>query len=1086
MPVCGTCRVQNPVGARFCTACGTALESDARKEERKLISVLFADLVGSTSTAERLDVEDVRDRLVAFHALVLEELSRYGATVEKFIGDAAVAVFGAPAAHEDDAERAVRAGIGIVDALLARNEQSTASEFHVRVGVQTGEALVALTADAAAGEHVASGDVVNTAARLQSAAPVDGVLVGDATYRATRDVIEYGPPVTVDAKGKAQPVPARRALRARARLGVDVRGREPSPLVGRQDVLSSLITEFAHAKTESGVRMVTLVGAPGIGKSRLVWELVRHLAAQPEVTRWRQGRSPPYGQDTTFFALAEMVKAEAGILESDDAEAASTKLSSSVGALLDAGEASWVEQHLRLLLGLEARADLRGDRRAEAFAAWRRFLDGIAARSPLVCAFEDIHWADDALLDFIEHLREWSTGPMLVLATARGELLERRPGWAATPRSTVINISPLSAAEIRELLSTLGGDFELGPRQRELLVANAGGNPLYAGEFVRMLIDRGAQDAEAAPGVGGALPVPESVRAIIAARVDALTPDDKAVLQDAAVVGRVFWPGAVAAVAGRGVWAVTEALRRLEQRELVRRRRDSSVDGELEYTFGHALVREVAYGGIVRARRGEAHLRAGHWTDRLSGNRGGRVEIVAHHYESALSLGAGVTDPALRATTADAVRNAALRALGLHAHDRAAELFARALALYRPDSSERPRLLLSRAVALALGDRPAAEALHEASAALVAAGEVEGAAEAESMLGWLLALAGPMDEAREADKRALKLLMERPASPAKALVLCRAGTHRILDPDLHDEGAQLLDQALMLARSEGLDEIEAEALQFAGMGRIHGGDRNGVADVERALSLALDLNSVVALSCYGNLADVRKRLGDLRGSAKLHADGLRAAWRFGVPVQVRRFRAEQVAHLYWSGAWDEATREADDYLATIEEGSPHHLEAEMRIVRGRMRLSRGDAGGALTDAVRALAFARLTGHPYDLLPALAFRARMELHQGGGEAAGLTTELLGELRPDHVFWAAWTLPDAVVALSAVGRAAELVDRLSAARMKTPWDRAAIAHAEHRFDESAAIYAEMGAKPEEAAARMLAGRSGSHGAASTRAL
>jgi tetratricopeptide (TPR) repeat protein len=518
----------------------------------------------------------------------------------------------------------------------------------------------------------------------------------------------------------------------------------------------------------------------------------------------------------------------------------------------------------------------------------------------------------------------------------------------------------------------------------------------------------------------------------------------------------------------------------------VRRRRDSSVDGELEYVFGHVLVREVAYGGIVRARRGEAHLRAGQWTDRLRGNRSDRAETVAHHYESALVLGASGTDPGLRARTAEAVRNAAMRALGLHAHERAAELFGRALELYSHESPERPRLLLSRAVALALGDRPAAEALHEASTALVAAGEAEGAAEAESMAGWLLALAGRMERAREADGRALDLVMGRPASPAKALVLCRAGTHRIFAPDLHEEGAHLLNEALKLARSQGLEEIEAEALQFAGMGRIHAGDLNGAADVDRALALALQLNSVVSLSCYGNLADVRKRLGDLRGAAQLHTDGLRAAMRFGMPVQVRRFRAEQVAHLYWRGAWDEATRAADAYLATIEEGSPHQMEAEMRIFRGRMRLARGDAAGALADAEGALSFARLTGHPYDVLPALAFRARVELHEGARDGSALASELLEQLRPDQVFWAAWGLPDAVVVLTAVGKAAELVDRLSAARMKTPWDAAAVAHAEGRFDDSAAVYAEMGAQPEEAATRLLAGRPAPSGTTSTPAL
>jgi class 3 adenylate cyclase len=1063
MARCGTCGEQAPEGARFCAFCGSPLAL-AAVEERKRVSVVFVDMVGSTAYAGAVDVEDVRNTLAVFQRLVEDRLASFGATVEKFIGDAAVAVFGAPVAHEDDPERAVRAAIAIRDDVLARNERGEQPEFHVRIGVQSGEALVALSSDAGAGERIATGDVMNVAARLQTAAPVDGILVGEPTHRATREAIEYDDHPPIDAKGKPEPVAVWLALRARARTGVDLGRRVSTALVDRRDEWRALLAAFAAAREGDGPQTVLLVGAPGIGKSRLSWELASHLEREPDIVRWRQGRTPAYGEDVTFHALAEMVKAEAGILESDGTETAALKLSESVRALVEERDAEWVERHLRGLVGLEAGPELRGDRRAEAFAAWRRFLDCLGSRYPLVLAFEDLHWADDALLDFVEHLRTWASTRLLILITARPELLDRRPGWTSAAGTTVIRVGPLSDEDTTDLLRALDPGSELDAPSRTQLLTQSGGNPLYAVEFLRLLVDQGLLGAE-----GVALPVPESVLAIIAARIDALPPGDKAVLQDAAVVGRVFWPGAVAAVTGRGVWGVTDVLRHLEERELVRRRRDSSVRGELEFAFVHALVRDVAYGTIIRGARAGKHRLAAGWIEQLASDRRDRAGTLAHHYDRAL-LATPHPDAELCARAAAAFHDAADHALGLHSHAQAVDLSARALDLVAPDDPRRPRLLLTRALAMALSDRPALQALEEASRSLSAAVDEEGAAEAESTAAWLCALAGDMDAARVHDGRALDLVRGRPPSRAKALVLCHAGTHLIFQPEHRLQGAALLDEALELSRGEGMREIEAEALQFAGMGRISAGDLRGREDVEAALALALDANSDVSLSCYGNLADIQKRLGALERAAALTAEGLAAAIRFGMAVQVRRFRAEQAAYRFWSGDWDEAMRIGDEYLSATEAGQRHQMEAEMRVLRGRIQLARGAVDEARAESERAVAFARRTGHPYDLLPALGFAAHSAAVIGAEDAGRLADELLATLRSHQLLWATLALPDAVAAAVALERQAELRDILAAAGPATPWTRAALAHVDGRPQDAAEIYAQVGARPEEAAARV----------------
>jgi class 3 adenylate cyclase/tetratricopeptide (TPR) repeat protein len=1062
MARCGNCGEQAPERARFCAFCGASLES-APVEERKRVSVVFVDMVGSTAYAGTADVEDVRHTLAIFQGLVERRLASFGATVEKFIGDAAVAVFGAPAAHEDDPERAVRAAIAIRDAVLARNERQEQPEFHVRIGVQTGEALVAVSSDPATGERIATGDVLNVAARLQSAAPVDGIFVGEPTHRATRDAIEYGDATSIEAKGKPLPVAAWVALRPRARTGVDLSRRVSTALVDRRDEWAAILAAFDAAQGGNGPRTVLLVGSPGIGKSRLAWELASHLERAPDIVRWRQGRTPAYGEDVTFYALAEMVKAEAGILDSDGTEAAARKLAESVHALVDGRDAEWVERHLRGLVGFESAPDLRGDRRAEAFAAWRRFLDALSTRYPLVLAFEDLHWADDALLDFIEHLWTWASSRLLILVTARPELLDRRPGWTSAPGATVVRVGPLSNSDAADLLEGLDPSAALDQQARTQLLAQAGGNPLYAVEFLRLLVDqRLLDDGDAA------LPVPESVLAIIAARIDALPAGDKAVLQDAAVVGRVFWPGAVAAVTGRGVWGVTEVLRSLEEREIVRRRPESSVQDELEFAFVHALVRDVAYGTIVRDARAGKHCLAAAWIEQLAADRRDRAGTLAHHYDQAL-LATPRPDPELRSRAAGAFHEAADHALAVHSHAQAVDLSARALELAGADEPRRPRLLLTHAIALALVDRPALEALETASRALSEAGDGEGAAEAESTAAWLRAIAGDMDAARAHDQRALEMVAGRPASRAKALVLCRAGTHLIFHPEHRLQGAALLDEALELARAQRMREIEAEALQFAGMGRISAGDLRGRDDVEAALALAQDANSEVSLSCYGNLADVQKRLGALERAAALTEEGLAAAVRFGMAVQVRRFRAEAALYRFWSGSWDEAMRIADEYLSATEAGLHHQMEAEMRVLRGRIKLARGEVEEARREGERAMAFARKTGHPYDLLPALAFAAHASAVAGTDDAGALTDELLATLRSHQLFWAALALPDAVAAAVIHGREAELGAVLSAAGPSTPWARAALAQVDGRPLDAAGIYSEMGARPEEAAAR-----------------
>jgi class 3 adenylate cyclase/tetratricopeptide (TPR) repeat protein len=1067
MIVCPQCGKGNRDEARFCDSCGATLapEETSAREERKVVTVLFADLVGFTSRAEQMDPEDVRAILEPYHGHLRTELERYGGTVEKFIGDAVMALFGAPVAHEDDPERAVRAALAIRD--WVREQEA----LQLRIAITTGEALVALGARPAEGEGMASGDVVNTAARLQAAAPVNGVLVDETTQRATSPMIDYRPVEPIEAKGKSEPVPAWEALQARSRYGVDTAQLSKAPLIGRERELDVLVGALARAREERSPQLVTLVGVPGIGKSRLVFELFNHVAADPELITWRQGRSLPYGEGVTFWALSEIVKAQAGILETDTPDATEEKLRQSVQSLLDE-DVEWVERHLRSLVGLGEDQEPHGDHRAEAFAAWRRYFESLAELGPLVLVFEDLHWADDGLLDFVDHLVEWASGvPILVVGTARPELLGNRGGWGGgKPNAATVSLSPLSDDQTASLLAALFERSVLPAETQSALLQRAGGNPLYAEEFVRMVADRGLDMGD------DDLPLPESVQGIVAARLDALSQDEKALLQDGAVIGKVFWLGAAAGMGNLDRATAEERLHNLELKEFVQRARRTSVASENEYAFRHVLVRDVAYSQIPRARRAEKHRLAAEWIEAL-GRPDDHAEMLAHHYSTALELAgaAGLDTAALSERARLVLREAGDRAFALSAYITAQSFYERAVELWPRDDSDRPQLLLSYGRVLSLVEQRGVEVLTEARDGLLAAGDVRTGAEAEMLIGETLWFQGLQDQTFEHVRAAAALVEDEPSSYSKAYVVANFSRFLAL-AGKNQEAIRLGRQALAMAEELELDEIRAHALNNIGISRLGSGDRGGLDDVEQSLAIAVAINSPESVRAYGNLASMLEDLGELERASAMVAEGRRLGERFGIGEARGWLRAEAVRALYFRGEWDAAARQYDELIAEFEEDS-HWMEAPCRWVRGRMRLARGDLKGAQDDADRALELARVAKDPQILWPSLAFAARAFNATDPRRADALTAEVLSDWRA--LGWpktseSDW-LADICFALPVLAREEELLEGAAQTGNHTPWFEAAVASASGDFRDAADVYAGIGALPEEASARLRAAES-----------
>ena len=1062
--------------------------------ERKLVTVLLIDVDEARESFADLDPEDAGRLLSGPLARVRAEVEAHGGVVEETLGGRTVALFGIPRTRDDDPERAVRAAMAIRDALrggpggLMPSPPESGGPgglmpsppesghpgpgLRVQAAVATGEALVR----AEPGRRRVAGDPMGAATRLQELSLDGTVLVSEATRRATERAIAYGP-VREGPPGAREPLCGWPALAPRA--GPASPSRRFPPLVARDRELAALLAAATRAG-RGGPELVTIVGPAGIGKSRLLAELADRLAATPGNIAWRQGRALPYGDGPTFGALAEAVKAEAGILESDGAELAGRRLATAAGAVAEPVTAAWVAGHLRRLVGVGggrhgAGGPTTAADREEEFAAWRRFLHGLAATRPLVLALEDLHRADDALLDFVESLADRDAGPaaVLVLATARPELTERRPGWGAG--GTTIRLDPLGDPDTNGLLATLLAHHGLPTEVDPALLGRVGGNPLFAEEYVRMLRDRGDGSEAAAgssplPRVPLSTPLPTGVHAIVAARLDALAATDKAVLHDAAVLGQVGWLGALAAISGRDRPGLEACLDRLEAREFLQRAPGSRVAGEAEYAFRHTLVRDVAYGQVLRAVRADKHRRAAEWIEGLAPDRAeGRAELLAYHYRAALSFAraAGTEPPGLAARALGALRDAGDRAAALGGWETAARFLAEALELSPEGDPGRGQLLLRLGRARCRGEMTGREELTAARAALLAAGEPVAAAEAEMLLGELAFLQGRGQDREAHTDRALALVAGAPPSATRAAVLRGAMMHLVV-ASRHAEGLAVGREVLAMARALGLPDLEADALGAIGTARVEAGDPGGLDDLEAAINRFEQLGTPSGTLWQLNLGWAAATMGDLERCFAALAAGTRQAERFGSRRWRRSIELQRVAERYWTGRWAEVVAVVDELVAGDEH---HYLEWECRLWRGRVRLAGGRLAEAMADAEAAHALAIKARDPQDLQPTLAFLARALLAAGRGEeAAGAADRLLaglggGLLEPELG-------ADLGMVLAELGIPAGALDHLGIP--PSPWLDAARALAAGDPLRAAAIYAAIGSLPDEADARLAGAR------------
>jgi class 3 adenylate cyclase len=1063
MSACPSCWHENPDGARFCNACGAPLAIAARetREERKRVTVVFCDLVGFTARAEQMDPEDVRALLAPYHARLRAELEHHGGTVEKFIGDAVMAVFGAPAAHEDDPERAVRAALAI------RDWAADQPDLQVRIAVNTGDALVNLGARPSEGEAMVAGDVVNTAARMQVAAPVGGVLVGEATCRATDDAIIYRAAPPLAAKGKAEPVDVWEALHPLTRVGVDAAEHGRTPLTGRSRELELLHSHLRRVCDERAPQLLTLVGVPGIGKSRLVHELAKAGDREPALVTWRHGRCLPYGDGVAFWALGEMVKAEAGILETDGVTEAETKLERAIAGLVsDPGEERWLRRELRPLAGLPVE-DGMGGGPDESAAAWRRFLEALADRGPTVLVFDDLHWAGDRLLDFVGGLVDWIRAvPLLVIGTARPELLQRRPAWGGgMANATTISLQPLSDDDISGLVEALMAEGGGPADDLRALLERSGGNPLFAEQYARMLTERGA--------AGG---LPESVQAVIAARLDALPRAEKELLQDAAVHGKVFWLGAVASDRALDPVDAAGLLHTLERKDFVRRERRSVVAEDTQYAFEHVLVRDVAYAQLPRRARGEKHRRAAEWIERLGGSED-HSEMLAHHYQQALALSraAGVEDdPSLVERTRRALGGAAERELSLSSHTAAARSFAAALELSPPDDPDRPRLLLGQGRALFAGSGDGLRPVLAALDGFRQAADSEGTAEAATVAGRFAWVGGDAVESDRLLRVALDAVADRPASPARGEALAHRCTLQMLTGEL-EAAIRTGAEAVPVIEALGREDLRARVDSGVGCARCRLGDPDGLEQVQSATSIAWKARALETLVvCNGNLAVQLFVLGRLTESADAWERGLHLIERYGLERWHRSYQAETAGWTFMYGRWGDALHLCDALIAQSDEGHREVVDPLVLSLRAAIRLACGDATGAQSDSERAMDLALRAGME-GRAAALCVRAAVHVDAGRrGEAERCASDLaafgrallpsLGSPHPNFAD-AAWVFRD-------LGLRADFVAVLEATPLESPWVDAARAIIEGRSVQAAEIIEGMGDPASAAYARLRA--------------
>ncbi|HEX7473977.1 MAG TPA: adenylate/guanylate cyclase domain-containing protein [Candidatus Limnocylindrales bacterium] len=897
---CPACGAANEAAAKFCGACGTRLgeplDGGATRSsagpagasaaaERRVVSVMFVDLVGFTALAEDRDPEAVRELLSRYFDAAAEIVRRYGGSVEKFIGDAVMAVWGTPVAFEDDAERAVRAALDIVDAVPSLGSEA-GLDLRARAGVLTGEAAVTV---GAVGQGMVAGDLVNTASRLQAAASPGAVFVGEATRQASGATIAYEPAGDATLKGKSSPVPAFRALRVIADRGGTGRSDvlEP-PFVGRADELRFIKEQFHVTGRERRARLVSLVGQAGIGKSRLAWELEKYLDGVVETVWWHRGRSPAYGEGVTFWALGEMIRRRAGLAEGDDEPttraAVATMLERHVP---DAEERRWIEPRLFALLGLEG-APSGG--REELFAAWRTLFERIAASGTVALVFEDLQWSDDGLLDFIEQLLDWSRShPIFVVTLARPELLERRPGWGTDRRGAVaMRLDPLTESAMRELLAGIVPGLPEPVVAR--ILARADGIPLYAVETIRMFLADGRLVAENGvfrpSGDLGDIDVPPTLHALVAARLDALPAADRTLLQDAAVLGQSFSLPALAAVTGDDPDALAPRLTALVRRELLVVETDPRAPTRGQHAFIQSLIREVAYATLSKRERRARHLAAARYFESLDD-----VELagaLATHYLAAYRAAPeGPEGEAAAAQARVALRGATDRAEALGALGQAVDSLRAALEV-TPDRRDHAALLQRMAwiegVAARFdeGERDAVAAVD----AWRAIGDRAGALDTIAVLVHLQLSRGHIAQAMatlKATAGEAEALREDPSAQASVATFAEIFARGFFRSAHYEEAVSWADRALALAERLRLDVVVVMALITKGTSLEYlGRHREGLALLNGAyLDATAQGLHVAALRAGVNLAALTSDT-DPRVSLQWTREGMTLARRLGL------------------------------------------------------------------------------------------------------------------------------------------------------------------------------------------------------------
>ncbi|MGZ8570887.1 MAG: adenylate/guanylate cyclase domain-containing protein [Actinomycetota bacterium] len=981
---CASCGADLPEGARFCSACGTAIPvatPTPSGEERKLVTVLFADVTGSTALGERLDPERFREVMSAFASAMREEIEAEGGTVEKFIGDAVMAAFGVPVAHEDDPARACRAALHMLERLEDLNAGLTTTHdvrLQMRVGVNTGEVL-ASTAPRP-GEAMATGDAVNAAARLQSAAEPGRVLVGERTAASARGFL-FDAAVALDVKGKREAVLARALLGAGHEGEITERGVPGlrAPMVGRDQELLLLRTVLARVATEARPHLVTIYGDAGVGKSRLTWEFVRWAEQQDPPSQVVRGRCLPYGEGVTYWPLAEILKTHAGVLDSDPSELVLEKIRKagkelfSADVVADPARATAALSYAVGIVDPDIPFHEMEPRqvRSELHQAWSSFFSGLAAHGTVAAVIEDIHWADPALLDLLAEVADRAIGALLFLCPARPELTGSRPTWGGGRRNvSSLALDPLTDEQAGELVGLLLTIDDLPPSVHASILERAEGNPFFLEEIIRHLIDEGSivrtGDRWRATGGIEDVHIPDTVQGVLAARIDLLTPTAKRALQGAAVVGRVFWPGPVRQLLNGEAADLDATLAVLRDRELVLGRLGSAIAGEEEYIFKHVLTRDVAYESLPRRERATAHASVARWIEQTVGARSGEfAELLAYHFATAVTAAREAgdePDPILR-TSAHRWLLRASEDARLRLVTKKAERLAEEALLLAADDLERTDAL--EALAEAFFNDYAGDAawryFREAAFVRAGADPPDGlrvaylaARGCEMPQRWPGSMPGalpPESEVRELFDLGFSMLPAEDSEARIRLLAIRAGwsfAYPDLDAPVEElasmeaDGREAADMALRLGRpnlaSGALDAANAAWLSRGWYGRM-------LPSWERRGELLPQVTDILEIGDYFSMGGwAWYELARYPDALRIVDQGLERVTGRGPSVELH-LRSWRTAALYRLGDWDAALEEMRLIDAMLDEdrrATPPYFVAHAFAVAGTIHEARGD------------------------------------------------------------------------------------------------------------------------------------------------